>query len=72
MELYGAKPYTILERNGVKIGIYGVLGQEAEDFAPESGIDISPLSICLLTFSNEALPTLLRNSRRIQYTYLLL
>ena len=43
MELYGAKPYTILERNGVKIGIYGVLGQEAEDFAPESGIDFDPI-----------------------------
>ena len=43
MELYGAKPYTILERDGVKIGIYGVLGQEAEDFAPESGIDFDPI-----------------------------
>ncbi len=36
---YGSKPYVILERGGVKIGIYGVLGQEAEDYAPESGIN---------------------------------
>lgn len=43
MEIYGARPYTILERNGVKIGIYGVLGQEAEDYAPESGIDFDPI-----------------------------
>lgn len=39
LENYGSRPYVILDRNGVKIGIYGVLGQEAEDYAPESGID---------------------------------
>lgn len=39
LENYGSKSYVILERNGVKIGIYGVLGEEAEDYAPESGID---------------------------------
>lgn len=39
LENYGSKSYVILERNGVKIGVYGVLGEEAEDYAPESGID---------------------------------
>lgn len=43
MDIYGVKPYTILERNGVKVGIYGVMGQEAEDYAPESGIDFDPI-----------------------------
>lgn len=36
---YGSRSYVILERGGVKIGVYGVMGQEAEDYAPESGID---------------------------------
>lgn len=39
LEAYGSTSYTIIERNGVQIGIFGVVGQDAEDCAPESGID---------------------------------
>lgn len=39
LEAYGSTPYTIIERGGVKVGIFGVMGQDAEDCAPESGID---------------------------------
>jgi 2',3'-cyclic-nucleotide 2'-phosphodiesterase (5'-nucleotidase family) len=43
LEQYGAKEYTILERGGYRIGVYGVMGQEAEDYAPESGIDFDDI-----------------------------
>lgn len=43
LENYGSKPYVILERNGVKVGVYGVLGEEAEDYAPESGIEFDSI-----------------------------
>lgn len=38
MENYGCKPYIIIERGGVKAGIFGVLGKDAEACAPESGL----------------------------------
>ncbi|MDO4438376.1 MAG: bifunctional UDP-sugar hydrolase/5'-nucleotidase [Eubacteriales bacterium] len=38
MEDYGCKPYIIVERGGVRAGIFGVLGRDAEACAPESGI----------------------------------
>lgn len=38
METYGSTPYTIVERNGVRVGIYGVLGEDADACAPESGL----------------------------------
>lgn len=35
----GVKDYTIIERNGVKLGIFGVLGDEAISNAPMAGVD---------------------------------
>ncbi|MBQ8590336.1 MAG: bifunctional metallophosphatase/5'-nucleotidase [Firmicutes bacterium] len=43
LEDYGYQEYTIIEKNGIKVGIFGVLGQDAEDCAPESGIDFDPI-----------------------------
>lgn len=40
---YGAKEYTIIERGGVKFGVFGVLGQDAEECAPESNIDFDDI-----------------------------
>lgn len=38
MDEYGVKDYTVLERNGVKIGVFGLMGAEAASFAPKSGV----------------------------------
>ena len=35
---YGSTPYTIVEREGVRVGVYGVMGEDAEACAPESGL----------------------------------
>lgn len=35
---YGSTPYTIVEHGGVRIGVYGVLGEDAAACAPESGL----------------------------------
>jgi 2',3'-cyclic-nucleotide 2'-phosphodiesterase (5'-nucleotidase family) len=34
MERYGVADYTVLERNGYKIGVFGVMGEDAESKAP--------------------------------------
>ena len=34
MEDYGVKDYTIIQRNGIKIGIFGLMGKEADSNAP--------------------------------------
>ena len=34
MEHYGVKDYTIIQRNGIKIGIFGLMGKEADSNAP--------------------------------------
>lgn len=38
MEDYGVRDYIVLERGGVKIGIFGVMGEESESMAPMSGV----------------------------------
>lgn len=38
LDLYGSTAYTVIEREGIKIGIFGVMGKDAEACAPESGI----------------------------------
>lgn len=38
MEAYGVSDYTILERNGYKIGIFGVMGEESASMAPMSEV----------------------------------
>lgn len=39
MQSYGAKPYTILSVNGLRVAVFGLLGEEAIGFAPTSGMD---------------------------------
>ena len=34
------KDYTVIERNGIKIGIFGLMGKEADSNAPMSEVDI--------------------------------
>ncbi len=38
MEKYGVKDYTIFERNGIKIGVFGLMGEESESMAPMSEV----------------------------------
>ncbi len=37
-DTYGASEYTIVEKNGVKIGIFGIFGDNSEEDAPLSGL----------------------------------
>lgn len=37
-ENYGIKDYTVIERGGVKAAVFGLIGERAVDYAPESGI----------------------------------
>ncbi|MDF2908769.1 MAG: yfkN 1 [Herbinix sp.] len=41
MESYGVSDYTVLERNGYKVGIFGVMGEESESMAPMSEVTFS-------------------------------
>lgn len=38
MDDYGVKPYTILQRQGYKIGVFGLIGYEASSNAPMAGV----------------------------------
>lgn len=38
MESYGAKEYTLIERNGIKVGIFGVMGADSASKAPMSEV----------------------------------
>jgi 2',3'-cyclic-nucleotide 2'-phosphodiesterase (5'-nucleotidase family) len=38
MDDYGVKPYTILQRKGYKIGVFGLIGKEASSNAPMAGV----------------------------------
>lgn len=40
-DAYGVKDYMIIERGGVKMGLFGVMGVEAAEFAPLSGVYFS-------------------------------
>lgn len=33
----GVKPYTVVEKNGVKVAVFGIFGKESASYAPESG-----------------------------------
>lgn len=43
LEDYGSTDYAVIEREGVRVGVYGVLGEDAESCAPESGIDFDDI-----------------------------
>jgi len=36
---YGVKDYTVIERNGVRVGIFGLMGEDAAYKAPMSGVE---------------------------------
>lgn len=38
MEDYGVRDYIVLECGGIKIGVFGVMGEESESMAPMSGV----------------------------------
>jgi len=38
MDKYPVKDYIVIERNGVKIGIFGLMGKESASMAPMSGV----------------------------------
>lgn len=38
MEEYGVEPYRVIEKNGIKIGMFGLLGKDAASNAPMSGV----------------------------------
>lgn len=38
MESYGVKEYTLIERNGIKVGIFGVMGADSASKAPMSEV----------------------------------
>ncbi|WOV86859.1 bifunctional UDP-sugar hydrolase/5'-nucleotidase [Sporosarcina oncorhynchi] len=41
MDEYGVKEYEVLERKGVKIGLFGLMGEEAAGNAPMSGVSFA-------------------------------
>lgn len=43
MDRYGVKDYTILEKNGIRIGVFGVLGKDAASNAPMSEVEFSDI-----------------------------
>ena len=43
-ERYGVTDYTVLERDGLRIGVFGVLGVDADECAPMSGMDFTPIA----------------------------
>lgn len=44
LENYGVKPYTMLERDGLNIAVFGVLGVDADECAPMSGMAFEPMA----------------------------
>lgn len=38
MNAYGVKDYTVLERKGYRIGVFGIMGEDAASKAPKAGV----------------------------------
>jgi len=38
LNTYGVKPYTVLERQGYRIGVFGIIGEDAASNAPMAGV----------------------------------
>ena len=38
MNRYGAVDYIVIEKDGIKAAIFGIMGKSADDYAPESGL----------------------------------
>lgn len=37
-DAYGVKPYTVIERNDMRAAVFGLIGENAVEYAPESGL----------------------------------
>ena len=40
---YGVKDYTVIERNGVKVGVFGLMGKDAASKAPMSEVEFTDM-----------------------------
>lgn len=43
MNDYGAKEYLVIEQDGLKIGIFGLMGKDADSNAPMSGVEFTDM-----------------------------
>ena len=41
MDYYGVKNHILIKRNGIKIGIFGLMGKEAASNAPMSEVEFT-------------------------------
>ena len=41
MKNYGVEDYTVIEKNGIKIGVFGLMGKEADSNAPMSEVEFT-------------------------------
>lgn len=44
MKDYGVKDYTVIEKNGVKIGLFGLMGKDAKDSAPMTEVKFEDIT----------------------------
>ncbi len=44
MDTYGVKEYTVIQRSGLKIGIFGLMGKDADDCSPMTGVTFKDIS----------------------------
>lgn len=44
LENYPVTDYTMIERDGVRVAVFGVLGEDADDCAPMSGMTFEPIA----------------------------
>lgn len=43
-ERYGISDYTVVERGGLRVAVFGVLGVDADECAPMSGMEFEPIA----------------------------
>ncbi len=43
LEDYGVEPYTMIEKSGVRFAVFGLMGSDADDTAPLSGMAYEPI-----------------------------
>lgn len=53
MKDYGVTDYTMVEKDGVRFAVFGVLGKDADDCAPMSGMEFTPIAEAAQRVVNE-------------------
>lgn len=43
-EAYGITEYTLIERDGVRVAVFGLMGQSAHDYSPMGGMEFEPMA----------------------------